>query len=86
MGILSGIMKKLLHYLNTLPLSEREPFAARCKTTEGYLRKACSKGQKIGERICINIERESAGKVTCEDIRPDVDWAYIRGTAKRKAA
>ena len=29
----------------------------------------------------ITIERESGGAVRCEDLRPDVDWAYLRGTA-----
>ena len=29
---------------------------------------------------CPVIERLTAGAVTCEDLRPDVDWAYLRGT------
>lgn len=71
-------MERLLHYLNSLPPDEREGFAARCHTTVGYLRKACSKGQKLGETLCIRISYESAGAVTCEDLRPDVDWQEIR--------
>lgn len=59
--------------------------AAACGTSLGYLRKACSTGQRIGEKICIAIERESDGAVRCEDLRPDVDWAYLRGTEKREA-
>jgi DNA-binding XRE family transcriptional regulator len=30
---------------------------------------------------CIQIEKATGGKVRCEDLRPDVDWAYLRGTA-----
>lgn len=30
---------------------------------------------------CIDIERATVGAVRCEDIRPDIDWAYLRGTA-----
>lgn len=30
---------------------------------------------------CIQIEKLTSGKVRCEDLRPDVDWAYLRGTA-----
>ena len=35
---------------------------------------------------CPNIERATAGKVKCEQLRPDLaeQWAYLRGT--RKAA
>lgn len=29
---------------------------------------------------CIEIERATNGQVRCEDLRPDVDWAYLRGT------
>ncbi len=71
-------MKKLLDYINGLPKERRVLFFAACETTEGYLRKACSVGQKLGSDLCILIDRESGGAVTCEDLRPDVDWAYLR--------
>jgi len=29
---------------------------------------------------CIDIERATGGQVRCEDLRPDVDWAYLRAT------
>lgn len=31
---------------------------------------------------CPEIERATNGRVKCEDLRPDVDWAYLRGTKK----
>lgn len=34
---------------------------------------------------CPAIERATKGAVRCEDLRPDVDWAYLRGTKKRAA-
>lgn len=73
-------MKTLLAYVNRLDKPEQLGFAARCNTTIGYLRKACSANQRIGADLCIAIERESGGVVTCEDLRPDVDWAYLRAT------
>lgn len=30
---------------------------------------------------CIQIEKATAGAVRCEQLRPDIDWAYLRGTA-----
>jgi DNA-binding transcriptional regulator YdaS (Cro superfamily) len=79
-------MEELREYLNNLTVDEQESFAQRCNTTIGYLRKALSKGQKIGESIVISIERESDRAVTCEHLRPDVDWAYLRGTARASSA
>ncbi|KAA9166609.1 helix-turn-helix domain-containing protein [Delftia sp. BR1] len=79
-------MDKLLTYLNGLPKADRQAFVARCDTSEGYLRKAISKGQRLGESLCIAIDRESGGAVRCEDIRTDVDWAYLRNTASAAPA
>lgn len=77
-------MEKLLKYLNSLSLEQRAQFCEACNVTEGALRTSISKGRKIDAATAINIERESRRKVMCEDVRPDVDWAAIRGTKKRK--
>lgn len=77
-------MNKLRTYLNSLPSDEKVAFATACGTTVGYLRKAISVGQQIGESLCINMERESRGFIRCEEIRPDVDWAYLRRSGKRQ--
>lgn len=79
-------MDKLLTYINGLEPQEREAFAARCKTSLGYLRKAISTKQQLGEGLCIAIERESGRAVTCEELSPDTDWAYIRGTRRHRVA
>lgn len=79
-------MDKLLAYLNSLATDAQRDFAARCGTTVGYLRKAISAGQQLGESLCINIDRESGGNVRCEDLAVDVDWAYLRNTHSREAA
>lgn len=79
-------MKSITVYLAGLPVEEREPFARRCGTTIGYLRKAVSVGQRLGESLCIALERESGRQIRCEELRPDVDWAYLRGTAANDQA
>lgn len=35
---------------------------------------------------CPLIESLTNGAVRCEDMRPDVDWGFIRATAKRTPA
>ncbi|MBR0568383.1 helix-turn-helix domain-containing protein [Azoarcus sp. L1K30] len=35
---------------------------------------------------CPAIEKETGGEVRCEDLRPDVDWAYLRGTSRSSPA
>lgn len=71
-------MDKLLTYINGLPLADREPFAVKCGTTIGYLRNACSTKKKMSLELCLSIATESANAVRPEDLRPDVDWVYMR--------
>jgi DNA-binding transcriptional regulator YdaS (Cro superfamily) len=73
-------MDALTNYLNSRKPEDQADFAARCGTSVGYLRKAICVNQRLRESVCINIERESSGAVRCEDLRPDVDWAYLRAT------
>lgn len=63
----------------SIPVDKRAQFADACETTVGQLRNIAY-GRPCGEKLAISIERESAGAVRCEDLRPDVDWAYLRGT------
>lgn len=36
---------------------------------------------RVPAEHCPVIERITKGAVRCEDLRPDVDWGYLRGTA-----
>lgn len=79
-------MKDLIDYLNSLGREQQAAFAVRCGTSIGYLRKAASVGQRLGERLCVSLERESAGAVRCESLRPDVDWAYLAKRTPKEPA
>lgn len=35
---------------------------------------------------CPEIEKATGGVVRCEDLRPDVDWSYLRQTVIKEAA
>jgi len=62
---------------------ERRLFARACETSYAHLNNfAHGQKKRIGEHLSINIERESAGEVVCEQLRPDVDWAVLRRPAK----
>jgi DNA-binding transcriptional regulator YdaS (Cro superfamily) len=72
-------------YLKSLTPAEREAFAKACDTSLGQLNQVAWGYRRAGESLAINIERESGGKVTCEQLRPDVDWAYLRNTKPKKS-
>ena len=73
-------MEKLLDYLNALSKPDRAAFVDRCKTSEGYLRKAVSIRQRLSAELCMLIDLHSKAAVRCEDLRPDLNWAYLRDT------
>ncbi len=80
---------KLIDYLNAIPVEARESFAARCGTSFDYLRQVGYGNRACAEKLAINLERESGRMLTCEELCPDTDWAFIRATArpgKRRAA
>ncbi|WP_269464900.1 transcriptional regulator [Mannheimia sp. USDA-ARS-USMARC-1261] len=37
---------------------------------------------KVPAERCPEIEKFTEGKVTCEELRPDVDWAVLRNSGK----
>lgn len=70
---------QLKDFYLSMTADQRDDFARRCGTTLGQVRNVAY-GRNCGEALAISIERESQGVVRCEDLRPDVDWAYLRGT------
>ncbi len=77
-------MEKLRTYLNALTVKQQIAFAKKCKTSRGHLRNIINRSATCAEKLAIDLERESAGFIPVEETREDVDWAYIRGTAKRR--
>lgn len=55
-------------------------FARRLNVPPPLLRQWQTKVRRVPADRCPTIERESGGLVSCEELRPDVDWAYLRET------
>lgn len=43
-------------------------------------------GGQVPADVCPLIERITLRQVTCEELRPDVDWGYLRGTRQARQA
>lgn len=41
--------------------------------------------RRVPAERCPDIERATMGAVKCEELRPDVDWAYLRKPTKAAA-
>jgi len=76
----------LREYIKPLKKSERERFASRCGTSLGQIKQVAYGHRRASPSLSVSIERESGGAVSCEEMRPDIDWAYLRGSAPGEAA
>lgn len=48
--------------------------------TKGAVSQWKDEGRKVPAEYCPSIERITDSAVRCEDLRPDVDWAFIRAS------
>lgn len=71
---------KLLDYIKPLSKEQTEAFAASCGSTVGQI-KQVAYGRRASAELAIRIDIASAGQVSCEDIREDINWSYLRGDA-----
>lgn len=69
---------KLIDYIKPMTKEELDAFAARCGSTVGQLRQVAY-GRRTSADLAIRIDIASDGVVNCEDIRDDINWAYLRG-------
>lgn len=40
--------------------------------------------RQLPAEVCPVLERLNEGRFLCEDLRPDVDWGYLRGTSSQR--
>ncbi len=74
---------ELREYWRDLSPADKRKLAERCETTVGHLANVALWGKRCGEKLAVNLERETGRQVVCETLRPDVDWAVLRGASRR---
>jgi DNA-binding transcriptional regulator YdaS (Cro superfamily) len=74
---------RLLDYLNKLPIEQREELAIRCGTSFDYLRQIAYGNRQCKEALAIKLEKFTDRELRCEDLCPQVDWAFLRQGAQK---
>lgn len=77
--------KDLLAHINGLTTEEQFYFAQRCGSSAAHIRNVAHGFSPCSEKLAINIDRESNGKVALEQLRPDVDWQYVKQKGRRSS-
>lgn len=69
-------------YFSALDKTQRESLSKKVKTSVAYLWQIAYEQRRCSESMAIEIEKASNRAVSVEDLRPDVDWAYMRSSAQ----
>jgi len=69
-------------YFKALAKDERASLAEQVGTSVAYLWQIAYGQRRCKESMAIEIEKASRRAVRLEDLRPDVDWAYVRSSAQ----
>ena len=72
----------LTEYIAKHELTQEE-FAQLLGVTQGAVWQWIAGRKPVSAESCIAIERETAGEVRCEELRPDIDWHVVR--SKRRS-
>lgn len=79
-GKFSDTMQKLIAFLERQPAGYKAELAKAMGRPPSYLSRQLSGDRAFSERDCIEIEKFTEAQVRCEDILPNVDWAYLRNS------
>lgn len=69
-------------YFKALSKDARQAVADKVGTSVAYLWQIAYEQRRCAESLAIEIEKASNRAVKVEDLRPDVDWAYVRSSAQ----
>lgn len=75
----------LKNYVAEMSLDQRRAFAKRCGFSLGHLNNLMHGCKPCRADFAINIERETHGEVTAEQMAPTVDWPVVRHKATKKS-
>ncbi|MFZ6773061.1 transcriptional regulator [Undibacterium sp. SXout7W] len=70
---------QLQEYLTQKNISQSS-FAELLGVSQSALWQWSLSGRKVPAEHCPTIERLTERAVTCEELRPDIDWGVLRGT------
>lgn len=61
-------------------IGSMQKLAVHLEVTKGAVGQWKHPGRRVPAEYCPTIERLSGGTVRCEELRPDVEWGYLRKT------
>ena len=73
---------KLKEYINQTERGEKAKLARFVGVKPPHITFWASGIRQVPAERCPLVEQFTKGKVTCEELRPDVNWAVLRNSGK----
>lgn len=73
-------------YILGLDKDSLDALAKRCQTSTGQLKQVAYGNRRASAGLAVSLERETSGAITCEQLRADIDWAFVRSTGLHSKA
>ncbi|MEE3700039.1 helix-turn-helix domain-containing protein [Mannheimia haemolytica] len=73
---------QLQEYLESSERGEMARLSKAIKVAQPIVSFWVNGKRQVPAERCPEIEKFTEGKVTCEELRPDVDWAVLRNSNK----
>lgn len=67
----------LREYLGRLPRGAHAALARDLGIDRVYLSQLVASDRKPSPELCARLERQTSGELTCEALRPDLDWHRV---------
>lgn len=67
-------------------LGSSAAIARVCGVSKGAVWQWSLPGRRVPAEHCPTIEKATLGLVRCEELRPDVDWDYLRNRPRKRRA
>lgn len=71
---------KLHEYVSSKPPGESARMAKHLGVSASFVSQMVSEKSRVPDRLLAKVIGFCNGAVRCEDLRPDVDWAFLRGS------
>lgn len=70
--------KELKDFFLSLSSEEKKTFAKKCNTSVGYIQQIYNGFRSCSAELAIEIDKNSNGTVSCEQLSPTTDFNYLR--------
>ena len=72
--------------MKKMPTHARRELAKKIGVGDDFLYQVLTGRKRASVQLCAALECETSREITCEELRPDLNWAVIRSLSSQEPA